>query len=122
MTIFVFRCNFNYLLYIKITHTRARGTMRLKEQSEKIKLIKLLAIDACAMAFSRVIDIAQNEVDNKVALAACQIILDRGLGKPSQAVEISGELSTARYDATKLSTLELAAIVSAAKRAEIRSD
>jgi hypothetical protein len=55
--------------------------------------IKALALAACPGAIKRIIELQQSD-DPKVSLAAAKEVLDRGIGKPSQAVEVSGKDGT----------------------------
>lgn len=55
--------------------------------------IKALALESAPDAFRKIIKLSHSK-DEKVALAACTIIIERACGKPSQSVEISGETRT----------------------------
>lgn len=50
-------------------------------------IVKELAQDAAPDAFKRVIELSQSD-DERVAFVACQEILNRAYGKPTQAVEV----------------------------------
>ncbi len=52
--------------------------------------LKAIAREASPKAIAKLIEMIDHE-DPRVALAASTAVLDRGLGKPTQAVEVSGE-------------------------------
>jgi hypothetical protein len=58
---------------------------RPKEDSE----VKALARTAGPEAVQKLVELMRGD-DRRTALAAAQALLDRGFGKPSQAVEMSG--------------------------------
>ena len=58
---------------------------RPKEDSE----VKALARTAGPEAIEKLLELMRGD-DRRTALAAAQALLDRGFGKPSQAVEMSG--------------------------------
>jgi hypothetical protein len=60
---------------------------RPKEKCE----VKELARENCADAIRGILALALNADDERTRLAAWKEILDRGIGKPSQAVELSGK-------------------------------
>lgn len=55
-----------------------------------LKQIQELAQQHSEMAFAKIIELCGSD-DEKVALAAAREILDRGYGKPAQAMELSGQ-------------------------------
>ncbi len=67
------------------TNGRPKATITIAQ-------IKAFAESKCLEAIERVYELMENE-DPKIALAACNTILDRGLGKPAQAHEHKGEVS-----------------------------
>lgn len=50
-----------------------------------------LARKHCPAAIARLVKIMGKSKDERVVVAACVAILDRGCGKPAQAVSVSGE-------------------------------
>ena len=59
---------------------------RPKEDAE----VKALARAAGPEAIDKLMELMRGD-DRRTALAAAQALLDRGFGKPSQAVEVSGD-------------------------------
>lgn len=53
---------------------------------------KLLARKHGKRALKRLAELIDSE-DERVSVSACQVLLDRGFGKPMQAVEHSGAMS-----------------------------
>lgn len=64
---------------------------RPKEDPE----IKQLALKLCPRAIARLGEIMES-ANEKHAAYACSILLDRGAGKPAQAVDLSGQLDVSR--------------------------
>lgn len=69
-------------------------------------IIKEMALDASSDAFKRIVELSQSD-DERVAFVACQEILNRAYGKPTQAVEVHDV-----RDIIDLTNDELAAIAS----------
>jgi hypothetical protein len=64
-------------------------TGRPKENAE----IKALALEKAPMAFQKILDLMDGD-DPKISMAAAQEVLNRALGKPAQAMEVSGKGGT----------------------------
>lgn len=61
-----------------------------REVAGKRKVIKMLAVDACPLAMTKIIALIDSS-DDRIALEAAKTVLDRAIGRPTQALEISGE-------------------------------
>lgn len=73
--------------------------------------VKELALQACPGAIKRLIQIVEDDdEDMRVRIIALKELLDRGLGKPSQSVELTGAeggpVQVAPVDAPPRETLE----------------
>jgi hypothetical protein len=69
---------------------------RPKENEE----IKKLALKHCPKAIKRLADL-MDDPNSRTAVAACDAILDRGIGKPPQALEHSGMIATTHEELLK---------------------
>jgi|SRR6185436_3094417 len=56
-----------------------------KEQRAQIAVVRSAALEHCPQAIRELVEL-MNSTDPKVKLAACNSILDRGMGKPAQAI------------------------------------
>jgi hypothetical protein len=65
------------------------------KEGPEVREAKELARAKSVEAIRRLVQLMESR-DEKVSLAACNSILDRGLGRPSQAMELSGELAVSR--------------------------
>lgn len=63
---------------------------RPKEAAE----VKSLAQEHGVRAIARLAELIEDE-DKRVSVAACQALLDRGYGKPTQQTELVGDLTVA---------------------------
>lgn len=71
---------------------------------KRTAVIKEMALDASPDAFRRILELAQSD-DERVAFVACQEILNRAYGKPTQALQVQDV-----RDVIDLTNDELAAI------------
>src|SRR5712671_5404879 len=60
---------------------------RPKEDGE----VRRLAREYCREAIERLVQWMRQGDNPKASVSACQVILDRGFGRPAQAVELRGE-------------------------------
>lgn len=59
-------------------------------QPKAVAAVKKLALDACPDVIRELVRISRESLDERARVAAGKELLDRGLGKASQAVELSG--------------------------------
>ena len=64
---------------------KGRGRPRI------VKMLRELAQQDGLEAYNNIVEIMRNGESDKIQLAAAQEILNRGYGRPMQAVEITGE-------------------------------
>lgn len=77
------------------------------KKSPELREVEALARAAAPGAIRRLVHLIKAD-DGRVSIAACNAILDRGFGKPAQALEHKG---TVTHDMANLSDSELAAII-----------
>lgn len=75
---------------------------RPKEDAE----VKSLARASGPEAIQKLVELMRGD-DRRTALAAAQALLDRGFGKPSQAVELSGEAGGPIETVTRIELVDL---------------
>lgn len=60
--------------------------------------VKALAQQHSLEAIHRLVELMRQSEDKKLAKAAADSLLDRGLGKPAQAVELSGAVAQMTHE------------------------
>lgn len=83
---------------------RPKGRVSRATPSQKATLSEL-AREHTTVALNVLVDVAKKGESESARVAAANALLDRGYGKPRQAVEHSGSVGT--YDISKLSDDEL---------------
>lgn len=74
------------------------------EQAKKRQEMQLAALEHCPAALKELVNLLAS-ADPRVRVVAANSILDRGLGKPAQAIAVSGEIT--RRDVRELTEEEL---------------
>lgn len=60
-------------------------------QPKAVAAVKKLALDACPDVIRELVRISKESLDERARVAAGKELLDRGLGRASQSVEVTGE-------------------------------
>lgn len=63
-----------------------------KKKTEEMREVEELALSHSKSAILRLVDIAQNSSDEGAAIRAATAILDRGLGKAKQSIEMNASV------------------------------
>lgn len=91
------------------------GNPKGREPDAKVRELKEAALSKCPKAL-RVVEDALDDPNPDVRLKAASILFDRGIGRPSQAIDLKADVSVTDKRADELTDDELAAIATRGKK------